>query len=461
MPRARAVTPRCGPAVSSLPRLAVEPGSRSRRSGFSAPPYRDPARLPRIRSTVGDQPSRLDQRPAIRRRHHRGPRWAFRPPLAVAPLREVNDDRPRPDLSPSCRWAMPSLSGLAAFPRTHRRDASNPLLQPTFRVTSTRSKNTLSGDFPPSAVGKPAGVRLRDPPGLGAGPLLGKTPDHLAVIQPPAALCLTALSRLRAERLRAALTSAARRKRRSSPSYLHASPLVPSDTSWANERGACERFSSTRRARFPGRHVNAARFLEPEVPSAVEVQGEHPRGHPLWSPAPVGRRAQVLHVFIDGLRPRLDPSPRRSRGRFMAACASNDFCRSMFQRARRWTARTSRTAETVARMAAFSTDRCLSIDGDRRRCSGSGAEDHRASTFPLGIAPERDFAPTPIASDTSCRGHCRPPCLESTRVTGEAACAEGASKAHAAGGRCGARFPRRNPASSRPRCLPSQGRSRT
>jgi hypothetical protein len=122
-----------------------------------------------------------------------------------------------------------------------------------------------------------------------------------------------------------------------------------------------------------------------------------------------GTRSGALLPLADGRRcctfsstaldPRLDPSPRRSRGRFMAACASNDFCRSMFQRARRWTARTSRTAETVAQMAAFSTDRCLSIDGDRRRCSGSGAEDHRASTFPLGIAPERDFAPTPIASD--------------------------------------------------------------
>lgn len=98
------------------------------------------------------------------RRRHRGLASASQPPLAFAPLREVNDGRPRPGLSPSCRWAMPSSWGLAAFPWTHRRDASNPLLQPTFRVTSTRSKNTCSGDFPPRAVGKPAGVRLRDPP---------------------------------------------------------------------------------------------------------------------------------------------------------------------------------------------------------------------------------------------------------------------------------------------------------
>jgi hypothetical protein len=40
------------------------------------------------------------------------------------------------------------------------------------------------------------------------------------------------------------------------------------------------------------------------------------------APAPVGRRAQALHVFIAVREPRLDPSPHRSRGRFVAACAS-------------------------------------------------------------------------------------------------------------------------------------------
>jgi hypothetical protein len=89
---------------------------------------------------VGDQPPRLDHRPAVHRRHSRGPASVFRPPRAVAPLREVNDDRPRPGLSPSCRLTTPSSWGLAAFPWRHRRDASNPLLQPTFRVTSTRSE---------------------------------------------------------------------------------------------------------------------------------------------------------------------------------------------------------------------------------------------------------------------------------------------------------------------------------
>jgi hypothetical protein len=106
--------------------------------------------------------------------------------------------------------------------------------------------------------------------------------------------------------------------------------------------------------------------------------------------------------FETATRPSSAPLSRASVGRMRF----NDLCRSMFQRARRWTSRASRAAESVAGMAAASIDRCLSIDGDRRSFSGSGVEDHRASTLPLGIAPGRDFAPAPIASDTSCRGHC-------------------------------------------------------
>jgi len=89
-----------------LPRLAAEPGSRVPAGGFSAHRYRDPTRLPRIQSTVGDQPPRLDRGPAIHRRRNRGLASAFRPLRAVAPFREENDERPRPGPSPSCRWAM-------------------------------------------------------------------------------------------------------------------------------------------------------------------------------------------------------------------------------------------------------------------------------------------------------------------------------------------------------------------
>jgi hypothetical protein len=62
--------------------------------------------------------------------------------------------------------------------------------------------NHLLWRLPAERRGKPAGVRLRDPPRTWALPLRsGKTPDHLAVIQPPAALCLTARCRLRTDRL--------------------------------------------------------------------------------------------------------------------------------------------------------------------------------------------------------------------------------------------------------------------
>jgi hypothetical protein len=107
------------------------------------------------------------------------------------------------------------------------------------------------------------------------------------------------------------------------------------------------------------------------------------------------------------------PSPRRSRGRFMAACASHDFCRSMFQRARQWTARTSRTSGIRGRDGCR-LDRSSPFDRGQTAegTQGQGPRNHRASALPPGIAPERDFAPTPIASDTSCRGHCSPPCPE-------------------------------------------------
>jgi len=84
MPRARC-HPAGRPGSLSLPRLAAEPGPRVLRSGFSAPPYRDPTRLPRIQSTIGDQSSRLDHWPASRRHRHQGLTSALRPPLAVAP----------------------------------------------------------------------------------------------------------------------------------------------------------------------------------------------------------------------------------------------------------------------------------------------------------------------------------------------------------------------------------------
>jgi hypothetical protein len=141
---------------------------------------------------------------------------------------------------------------------------------------------------------------------------------------------------------------------------------------------------------------------------------------------PAGAGAARVHrCSKTSTRPFSAPLSRAFPGRMRF----HDFCRSMFQRALLRAARTSRPAESVVGTAAC-FDRSSPFDrGNRRRYSGSGAEDHRASAFPPGTAPGRGFAPTPIASDTSCRGHCPPPSQELTRDADEAAGAAHASKA--------------------------------
>jgi len=158
--RGRALSPRDAARQSpSLPRLFAEPGPRCPASGFSAHRYRDPTRLPRIQSTVGDQPSRLDRGPTIRRHQDQGPHRSLDLRAPSHPFAKRMTGGPVRAFRLPVAWRS-FLVGPRGLPWTHRRDASNPLLQPTFRVTSTRSENTLFGDCPPSAVGHPAGVRF-------------------------------------------------------------------------------------------------------------------------------------------------------------------------------------------------------------------------------------------------------------------------------------------------------------
>jgi hypothetical protein len=154
----------CEAAVSKLTLLFAEPGSRVPASGFSAHRYRDPTRLPRTRSAAGGPAAEArfyDQR--IRRTFQSRAHRDLAAIASHAPLREENDDRPRPGLTPSCRLAMCSSWGLAAF---LGRTAG--VLRIRFYnrrlLTSTRRENTLFGDCPPNAVGRPAVVPLRDPP---------------------------------------------------------------------------------------------------------------------------------------------------------------------------------------------------------------------------------------------------------------------------------------------------------
>jgi len=104
------------------------------------------------------------------------------------------------------------LVGPCGFPWTHRRGALNPLLQPTFRSRAPVVKNTLSGDCPPSAVGNPPASCFEILPNGASPPSFAGTPDHLAVIRPPAAPCLTARRRLRVEWLPLSRSRAAQKR---------------------------------------------------------------------------------------------------------------------------------------------------------------------------------------------------------------------------------------------------------
>ena len=101
----------------------------------------------------------------------------------------------------SCFARRHALVMPRGFPRTQRQDASNPFLQPTFHVTSTRD-STTSGDCPPNIVGNPPMLDFETAREQGVSTALPRAaPDHLAVIRPPAAARLTARRRLRADRL--------------------------------------------------------------------------------------------------------------------------------------------------------------------------------------------------------------------------------------------------------------------
>lgn len=89
---------------------------------------------------------------------------------------------------------------------------------------------------------------------------------------------------------------------------------------------------------------------------------------------------------------------------------------------------------------------------------GQGSR-HRCSTLAIAIARARDFAPTSIAPGTFRRETSRPAGLERRGGGGDAADARHTSKVRRAKGWRAAGSPRRDPASTSPRCLPSRGRS--
>jgi hypothetical protein len=133
----------------------------------------------------------------VRRVLHRGMRAdlasSFAPTTPFPRDGTISDLVQANDLPP--RWTT-RLAGPFGSPRSRRQDVTSPLLQPTF-TSRALDLDTTSGDCPPVVVSKP--TRLASRPILGeerCGHLTVResTPDHLAVIRPPAAARLTARS---------------------------------------------------------------------------------------------------------------------------------------------------------------------------------------------------------------------------------------------------------------------------
>lgn len=198
-----------------------------------------------------------------------------------------------------------------------------PFLQPTSRVTSTR-RDFPFGDCPPSAVGKPAGVRLSDHPRTGtlaaesdAGPPRGHPASGDSALDGAAP----------ASGRKAVSRGAMRFVIWSAPSFFGCGRLrlfEPSDT-FSRDRGdflhrVPELVLAQGAGPFgPAEHASpwagerpCSRSREPDSTGARQcirlsrARGAFHRGRPppvplrarVWSVAPAGRQGQSPHVFI-------------------------------------------------------------------------------------------------------------------------------------------------------------------
>jgi hypothetical protein len=267
---------------------------------------------------------------------------ALRPSLTRAPFprREKSMTSSRVNgllhrCTPDPRWALrlasnPSSRCLDSVSTTDVARHEHPLKHPLWRPSAGDRGETRQPSTSQIALGLAA-----------LPPEPRTTPDHLAVIRPPAAARLTARCRLRADRLSpCCLAARVRGERRCLVSWRR---LCRIGTLWHLSRRSHRRMPKhpfpDRVDPFPPEHVNAPDLPEPEMPSTREVPAS-----PLSS-APealclAGRREQPPRVFIDVREHRLDLSSHAFAWEIEAARAPPGFCRTMFPRARLGTART-------------------------------------------------------------------------------------------------------------------------
>jgi len=179
---------------------------------------------------------------------------------------------------------------------------------------------------------------------------------------------------------------------------------------------------------------------------------------PIRRSAPLaGRRGEPPHVFIDVRKRRLDfLMPAALAEASEAACASTTSAKRCFYEHDYGPREHPRPLTWLGRLP----DRlkvALQSPATAEGTQGQGSR-NRISTLTTGIAHGGDFAPTPIASGTSCREHHPSPCPERRGGENGFAAIALACTANATKGSCDARLPRRSPTLTNPRGLPLKGR---
>jgi hypothetical protein len=300
------------------------------------------------------------------------------------------------------------------FPRSHRQDASNTASTTDVLRYEHPLSNTIFGDCLPRARGKPAGTRLRGTPRDAAFPPFASRDalNHLAVIQPPTAPCLTARCRLRVDwPPRAVPEHFSQGERRRFFGERQPGQIEPSDT-FTSDGAERERPDACRLSLLQPVHVNATGLSRPEVPS-IERDPSRALFRGSWGAPPslagefgAARLHRCSKTPTRPLAARCSRAPSRPRALVrllqMYALTSTTEDRSNIPNHRdEWLGRLPCSFESRP-----------SKRGQSPELHEVRGREHRVSTLPVTIARAGDFAPTPIASGTSCRRHRSLPCPE-------------------------------------------------
>lgn len=143
------------------------------------------------------------------------------------------------------------------------------------------------------------------------------------------------------------------------------------------------------------------------------------------------RRCTFSSRFETATRPLSAPLSRASVGRVRF----NDLCRSMFQRARRWTHRASQPRNPWPEWPPFRSIVASRSTATAEGSQGQGSRITEPRRSLSGLLPGETSPRPRLLQTPRVAGIARSPCPELAGATGEAAGAAGASKARAAAGR--------------------------